>query len=67
MSGGKAASVTALLSAPYGHRITRDSAGQSHVELTAKDGRTVTVDAATFDDAVFAALEQMRALQGAAL
>ena len=59
------ASVMALLNAPYGHRVRRDSEGNSHVELTTKrNGQEVSVYASafTFDEAVFAALGKAKEL-----
>ena len=51
-------SVQALMSAKCGHRVTRDGDGNSIVELSLRDGRTVTVVRPTFDEAVFAAFAE---------
>jgi len=47
-----------LMKAPYGHRIHRDVAGNSHVTLyDAKDRVIITIVAPTFDEAVTKALD----------
>ena len=50
--------VERLMNAPYGHKIWRDNAGNSHVSLYTLDGtRMHTIVAPTFDEAVTKALD----------
>ena len=50
--------VERLLNAPYGHKIMRDNAGNSHVTLYDLNGAMLhTIVAPTFDEAVTRALD----------
>jgi hypothetical protein len=59
-AGGAAVSavVERLMNAPYGHKICRDNAGNSHVSIYQLDGTLMhTIVAPTFDEAVTKALD----------
>jgi hypothetical protein len=53
-----------LMNAPYGHRIQRDNAGNSHVSIYHPNGAFLhTIVAPTFDEAVTRALDIADALR----
>jgi hypothetical protein len=59
--------VNRLLSAPYGHTITRDKAGNSHVTIFRANGALLhTIVAPTFDEAVTRALDLADEVTGGA-
>lgn len=56
-----------LMHAPYGHRITRDAAGNAHVTLYDERGQVIhTIVAPTFEEAATRALDIADRMRGVA-